>query len=443
MVDYIVAGAGYRGILAAALLRKKGYQVAMVDAADHVGGVLYGGHWKGFSLDLGCHLFDNTNAEHTSLLKEIFGDLMAPIEVKYAGRTARQWHENFTVPSLVNAPVDQAQLLHDLVVARATTGTNPVTTYQHYLIDRFGLTAASVLIDACKKKVQYDPAQLDPVAHRVVLFDRVNMFEHQVSMFLKQQPALDEVVAAYSAQDPLYFYPEAKQAYASRNFYPKGGTNQFCERAKQYLEEQGVQLYLNTKIVQLNGNAVVLENGKELSCQKIFWTLELEKAERLVFGHSELEKYIHPVPMVLVYFEVPYQEISDYTYLHDHSDDTATLRCSSVGKYSQQQIDGKSYICCEIPTKQESAYWQAPDIFIEQFWQEAKLLKVVSAESRYTDYKILKAPVTFKLPKIGFSATEKLVRQKLAEYTALTLTDSSYFSTQDIAKVIHAELEGL
>ena len=144
MVDYIVVGAGYRGILAAVLLRQKGHRVALVDASNHVGGILFGTEWKSYNLDFGCHLFDNSNPDYTDILKELFGELMVPVDLKYAGRTCQHWHENFTVPSLVNSPIDKTQLLFELVNARASTEQRTLANYKEYLIDRFEIGRAHV-----------------------------------------------------------------------------------------------------------------------------------------------------------------------------------------------------------------------------------------------------------------------------------------------------------
>jgi hypothetical protein len=298
-------------------------------------------------------------------------------------------------------------------------------------------------VQACRKKVQYDPSQLDPVASRVVLFDRVNLFEQDLTLYLKSLPDLDDVLAAHSNEDPMRFYPEAKVVYPYRNFYPKGGTNQFCEKAHSFLAQLGVRVLTGCMIDRLEAGAVVLDTGEEVQFKKIFWTLDLEKAEKLAFGHSEMEKYIYPVPMVVAYFEAPLDAVSDYTYLHDHSDDTVVFRVSSAGKYSQQVVNGHTYICCEIPTSIESVYWKNPELFIDQFWEESVMLGMIAPQTCYTDYKVLKAPVTFKLPKLGFSAMEARVRTKLGSFEHLILTDSSYFSTQDIAVVIHRELQEL
>lgn len=443
MLDFVVSGGGYRGILAAALLRKKGHSVALVDSAKALGGVLQGGQWKGYALDLGCHMFDNTNPEHTELLREILGETLVPLEVRYAGRTCRQRHEHFTVPSLAKGPVSPARLLFELLSTKTKTNLHSPRSYRDYLYERFGESAGCLLVEACKKKVQFDASMLDPVACRVVLFDRVNLFDQELTMYLKQMPALDEVLAAHSNGDPMQFYPAAKAVYPHRNFYPRGGTNTFCERARDYLEGLGVRLLLGQTIGRLEDHTVVMESGERMDCRKLFWTLELEKAEKLVQGESEIEEYIHPVPMVVVYFEVPVEAIGDYTYIHDHSDDTGVFRVSSPGKYSQQEIHGCSYICCEIPTSLDSAYWKNPLLFVEQFWSEAMMLGMVAPGAKYSDFKVLKAPVTFKLPKLGFSAMEQRVRHKLRQMEALILTDSSYFSTQDIASVIHRELNEL
>jgi protoporphyrinogen oxidase len=443
MVDFLVSGGGYRGILAAVILRKKGYDVTLVDSAKTLGGVLQGGQWKQYALDLGCHMFDNIHPEHTRLLQEILGDAMVPLEVKYAGRTGRQRHEKFTVPSLAKSSVPPATLLFDFLSAKSKSTKQVVKNYEQYLLHRFGESAGRLLVQACKKKVQFEPSQLDPVASRVVLFDRVNLFEQDLTMYLKALPGLDDVLAADSTEDPMKFYPEAKAIYPHRNFYPRGGTNQFCEKAHVFLTRLGVRVVTGRRIDRLEGETAVLDNGEKFRFTKMFWTLELEKAEKLVLGHSEMEDYIHPVPMVLVYFEVPLEAISNYTYLHDHSDDTAVFRVSSAGRYSQQVVEGHTYICCEIPTNTDSAYWKNPDLFIEQIWEETIMLGMVEPRTRYIDHKVLKAPVTLKLPKLGFSALESRVRTKLAGFEYLVLTDSSYFSTQDIATVIHKELQEL
>jgi len=443
MKTFVIAGGGYRGILGAILLRQKGHNVTLIDAGKGLGGVLNGIQWKGYSLDLGCHLFDNTSKQHTQLLQQILADKMQPIEVTYGGRTEGVWHDNFTVPSYANTHVDKAQLLHQLVIAAAESQPVSVHNYQSYLKQRYGNLAAQLLAKACRKKVQYDAKELDAVAARVVLFDRVNFFDNDTSLFLKQHAHLDEVLAASAVEDPMRFYPDAKEQFEYRNIYPPGGTGVFCQKAQSYLDEIGVKVVLNAEITNYNGDLVATSDGQTFSCDKLFWTLELEKAERLFTGQSTLARYIHPVPMVVAYFEVNEEDVNDYTYVHDHSDDTYIFRASTIGKYSQQIIDGKTYVCCEIPTTKESEIWQHSELFVDTIWQEFKLLNIVKENACYSDYKIINAPVTFKLPKIGFSETERTVRELLAEFPNLILTDTSYFSTQDIAQVVADELRDL
>ena len=56
--DIIIAGAGFAGIYSAWRLARAGKQLALVEAADYIGGNLQSRPWNGYWIDNGTHNFD-------------------------------------------------------------------------------------------------------------------------------------------------------------------------------------------------------------------------------------------------------------------------------------------------------------------------------------------------------------------------------------------------
>jgi phytoene dehydrogenase-like protein len=103
MKHCIVAGGGFRGILSALFLARRGLQVTLLDSAPALGGVLASKSWQGFDLDLGCHLFDNKSDDETDLILEILGEHYDPVSVRYASKFLGRMSEGLAVPSFAGA----------------------------------------------------------------------------------------------------------------------------------------------------------------------------------------------------------------------------------------------------------------------------------------------------------------------------------------------------
>ena len=68
-----VLGGGFRGLVTCFLLARQGHEITLIEPGRHCGGVLRSFEWDGLYCDLGCHLFDNTDKEHTSVFLEMGG----------------------------------------------------------------------------------------------------------------------------------------------------------------------------------------------------------------------------------------------------------------------------------------------------------------------------------------------------------------------------------
>ena len=73
MSKWIVAGGGFQGVVAASALAKAGNQVALVERAPFLGGVLYPAEHDGLFLDNGCHLFSAQDADLAEFFSRFSG----------------------------------------------------------------------------------------------------------------------------------------------------------------------------------------------------------------------------------------------------------------------------------------------------------------------------------------------------------------------------------
>jgi protoporphyrinogen oxidase len=364
------------------------------------------------------------------------------VDVNYAGMTKGCKSENYTVPDLTLCKVDFNIIKKELKEIASKPDIKKNETLSDYLDNRFGLYAAKFLKEAAYKKLQYDPTKLDATAASLLFFDRVKLFDEKTSIKLKEQKFYDERLAVFTNNDAMQFYSEAAKFYPFRNFYPdNGGMRQFCDGALEYLKEQGAKLIFEQSIESISKDQIQLKNGDLKKVDRLIWAAELDVLESILFDENSLKQFIHPVPMVVVYFEVPVKNIGSYTYFHDHTPEQLIFRASAPGLYSGQVIDGKSYICCEVPTHLNSNIWLNAKAYINTIWQEACNLKICSGEMPST-YKLLQAPITFKLPLVGYQKKFEKIQQKiLKDHSNIICIDPVQTSLTDIASNILKELE--
>ena len=96
---WAVLGSGYKGIVGAYLLAKQGHRVTIFDKSKKLGGVLNSIQREGYTLDLGCHLFDNVDRHTTSLVLELLDEEIVPVNVKY-GAVMKDFVEGIATPDL-------------------------------------------------------------------------------------------------------------------------------------------------------------------------------------------------------------------------------------------------------------------------------------------------------------------------------------------------------
>ena len=438
MRDWIVVGGGFRGIISAHVLRNVGYDLALIERMPFLGGVHHSEQWNGFYLDKGCHLFSNDSDESTDILLDIMDDEVIPVEVRYASVTEGKKSEGLAIPDLSTLePELQAKILYEIVQA-ATEETQQPSSLSEALCLRFGPTAAAYLDRAATKMFRVAPGDLDPAAFASTPFARVKVVGDAMADLLKKSPALDDRIAASSQHDPMKYYRDTGSKHDYRNFYPaRNGLRDFCDKAYAHLRKIGVHIALERGVERIDadgeGLRVALSDGEELTTARLIWTLDSGLLARILFGENPLADLTYRVPMILYYLVLPADRVGDYTYVQDFTMDRLVFRASTPGVYSRQiKDDGSTFVCCEVTTTMDSPEWANPEAHSQQVWQEAERLGIVSGAAP-SDGFIAKAPVSYKLQKIGFSEAYRDLRNQLSSHSdRLIVTDESLFGMKQI-----------
>lgn len=431
--DAIVCGGGFRGAISSALLAMAGKSVCLIEASPRLGGVLNSIPWKEYNLDIGCHLFDNSSEQLTKLFFEMHHDFL-PVDVTYhsvmaAGKIAKDMAQ----PDITLTKAEPDKVKHSLMQAIEQNSKRPVLDYGEYLVNRFGEYNASFLRQCCAKKVGVLADQLCPSASLILLMDRVKLLDDTLTRELKKEPEFDSRLALPSAERPMFHYPEATSFYKHRNFYPsKNGMGTFCRALEKYLQNIGVEVIYKDKVSAITENQIVMESGTSLTADKIVWSNELPGLQSLLYNDTSMQNLTHAVSVVLVYFEVPVDKVSDITYVHDYRNNSPCFRISTAGKYGKQISKGNTYICCEIFATKGSGLWDIDEENYKAVWMQVKELNIVNCELPI-DVKVIKNPSAYKLPMIGYAKAQQGFLNKLnSEYPNISIFAKPSFSKQHI-----------
>jgi protoporphyrinogen oxidase len=436
---WLVVGGGFRGIVGAYLLASRKDDVVLLDGGTSLGGGLSSAYWKGFYLDKGCHLFDNSDDRTTAVLLDLLGDNVASVSVRYASVTNGTKVDGIAIPNLeAYGPEVGRDLLYELIHAAARPPGH-CQNLQETLDARFGATAGRYLATAAYKMYRIDPARLDAEAFRLSPFRRIKFLADPVADLLKESPLFDDRVASSSEADTMRFYRDRARAYPHRNFYPKThGLRGFFENAGERLHALGVSMQLGQTIERLevtaHAAAIVLSNGEKITGDRVLWTSDTRTLEHVLMRGTTIADYVHSVPMVLHYFVIEKAAEGAYTYIQDFDVDDYFFRASVPGGYvANAHPEGLSYVCCEVPTTVESPEWQSPEAFAERAWAQLQRYGVVRSD-RPLDTLTVKTPTSYWMPRVGYGNACKSITAHLEDTPRLVCADDLVFSKDDIVR---------
>ena len=432
--DVLICGGGFRGIISAALFAKKGKKACLIDAGKNLGGVLNSIPWEGYKLDIGCHLFDNVSKELTEFFFDIHSDF-EPLTVNYQSIMSDYSSSDVMAqPDFTFEEFDHHKILQSLDEVKKYKNTEGGNYYQ-YLENRFGKYIASIMEPCVIKKCGVYPTELEYSASSIIAFNRLRLFSDTDTRELKKENFYDERLALPSVDEPMLHYQEAENFYSHRNFYPKSGAMAaFCESSEKYLRSLGVKVMLGSKITSFCDDGVSVELGKEylVTADLIVWSGDLSMLQSILYGASSIQNLMCPVAAVLAYFEIDAESVNDLTYVHDFRLNTPAFRISTSGTYSNQIIDGKTFVCAEIFTQKDSELWNINELDCDSVWQQIVDLNIVKSD-KYHRCNVIKTPSAYKLPKVGCQKEiDRFISLVEKEYPAIKVSGKLNFSKVDM-----------
>ncbi len=429
--ETIVVGGGFAGLVAAYLLAEQGRSVTVVSRA-RLGGIAGGISWRAFSLDLGCHIFGNSDDRTTEVLLALLDNNVLPVHMRFASHFGGQRLEGFEIPDLA-AVADSGQMILEIAKA-ASIQHKPAQNLEELLVQRFGPSAASAAAGAFRKIYRTDPRNVAPQAIAATCFKRIRVVEDEVARILKQSPAMDAVIAAGSQDDPMQFYRDCERA-PYRAFYPANdGMAGFVKSARRVLDSMGVHFVVGDAIEEvLLGERVSVRTSKQLyTADSCVWTAGMEALERTLLGSSTLQGTSYGVPMALYYYDIDPAHAGPYSYANNFDSDDLVFRAALPSSYGQGTNcpKGRAYLCCEVPTDLDSEVFAHPDDFADKVWHEARALGVVTGSYEY--FRTLTAPVSYKVPLAHYDEVATPIREQLAGEERLAITDEWAFTKNGI-----------
>lgn len=435
----IVVGAGFKGMIAALQLVNQGFSVTLLEGSKKLGGVLNSPSWDGIYIDLGCHLFFNQKDEFTKDILKIIEKNYTPVLPNYASYFNKRKTEGLAIPDFESL-IDEEKIKIRQNLTKKHTQNKKLESLQDVYINRFGDTASYWINECILKSHGLQSNQLDPLANNLLPFERIRIFPIKKAIELKKDDWFDKRIAVPRKFNTIEQSKHRK--YDFFEYYPsKEGLHFFCKKLHQILLDKGVEIHLNTQInsIQIEGDVTLLCKNNNFKAQMLYWASPVYHLPKYFNLNSNLEAYLHSVPLVLFYFIVNRNDVSNYTYFHNYDRKDYCFRFSIQSNYAENNIpEDKALICCEVPVKIESSLWKNPENFSQKIWDEAIKTGVVK-KTNFEKFKILQTPSAFKLPLKGYSQNFQEVYSKICNEKILGISSWNY-SKNDIMSEIRNEL---
>lgn len=402
---YVVVGAGFRGFCDALQLQQQpGAKVYIVDREPFFGGISYSGTFAGFSVDKGVHMFDSIPQELADVVSEIMDGQVRSIDFVSVSAFNGQLTDGYSLPDLSSLPQTvKERITQELTALSARVDSLPQPRNLLELFqNRYGATAADIFAGIFRHVYNIDASQAQPDAISRTSLGRLKHLDDAGMLALKaSHPYLDSVLAARrkalgKVDDLVSLYPDTGEAMRG-----------WCNRAQAWLERKGVVMCLGQSIQGLEaaGGRMRLRTDKQtIEADRIIWTNDNTQALASLLGFDfDTRGFVSGTPMLFATLVTQAKHIKDFTYLQNFDTGGMTYRTASAGIYSNQvDSQGNSFVTCECPASPDSHQWQNAAEAHHAIWAECKQLGIVSPDAQLAAHSVVRAPVTFKVSKLGY-----------------------------------------
>ncbi|MDX2196322.1 MAG: FAD-dependent oxidoreductase [Cytophagales bacterium] len=395
--NVIVIGAGPAGLTCAYELVKMGYQVKVLEAGPHVGGMSRTLELWGQRVDLGPHRFFSSIKIINNFFKEIVQE-----DYTVVNRLTRIYYKNkfYYYPlKVMNVFVNIGIINVFLIVLsyalqRIFPIKNP-TTFEQWVVNRFGRKLFNTFFKNYTEKLWGIPcAKIDA--------DWASQRIKKLSMW--------EVIKSALFGDKKKKHKTLVDQFA----YPNYGTGQIYETTAKRIEQQGSEVLLNTpvkKIIKQNEKAVGVElvSGSVLHADFIVstmpMTLMVKSLDNVPSAILEAVNKLYFRNTTLVYLEIDALNIFPDNWIYVHSPEVTHGRITNFRNWSPQLYGDKktSIVCLEFWSFDDDKLWKSNDEELIQLAKdEIRKIKIIKPNENILNGFVYRIPKCYPVYETGY-----------------------------------------
>lgn len=393
----IVIGAGPAGLSAAYQLVSGGANVTVLESGSHVGGLARSFELWGQIVDCGPHRFFSGDKIVNDFFREVVKD-----DFVHVNRLTRIYYNNrfFYYPLKVGnvlgniGPIGITQILGSYALTRLNPIATP-RTFEDWVVNKFGRKLYTIFFKNYSEKLWGIPCSkidADWAAQRIKKF------------------SLLEAVRAALFGDKGKKHKTLVDQFA----YPKKGTGSMYFKIKNYIEQQGGTVLLNTpvkKVILQNNKAVGVElvSGEKLFADEIISTMPLTL---MVKGLEDVpEQVIHACDQlyyrntILVYIEVDAVDLFPDNWIYVHSPEVEHGRITNFRNWSPELYGDKktTILCLEYWCFDQDALWSKDEAYFGKLAaEEVKRIKLVKPETAILNTAVVKLQRCYPVYETGY-----------------------------------------
>lgn len=390
-----IIGAGPAGITAAKKLQERGCQYLLFERDTQVGGMSKTIKLWGRNVDLGPHRFFSSDVRVNKIWLEAVEN-----EYHMVNRITRIYYKNkfYSYPLKALEALSKlgvvTSILCVLSLMKSKVSKNDLTSFEGWVIDRFGRKLYSIFFKSYSEKlwgIKGDELDSDFAAQRIKNFSLIEAIKTALFGNDKRHKTLVDEFA-----------------------YPSNGAGHVYEKMLQSLDDEKV--YLNTGILALNVSDKHIRltdgNGINYDVDYVISTMPLTNLIRLLDAPQNVIQSSNKLTFrntILVYVKVNKKKVFIDQWLYIHSDDIQTGRITNFNNWGTNDIFEETILCLEYWCNDDDQIWTADENYLGNLashdLERANLVK----QDDILETSVYRVPKCYPVYKKGYKKHLKVV----------------------------------
>ncbi len=406
--NIIVIGAGPAGLTAAYKLVQAGHKVRVYEAGAHVGGLARSFELWGQTVDCGPHRFFSNDKIVNDFFKEVVKD-----DYVNVNRLTRIYYNNrfFYYPLKVSnvllniGPLGIIQILWSYALTRINPVKNP-QTFEEWVVDKFGRKLYSIFFKNYSEKLWGIPcAKIDAdwAAQRIKKFSLMEAVK--TALFGNKSNKHKTLVDQFA--------------------YPSKGTGSIYVKMKDFIEQQGAQVFLNSQVKRVllkdkKAVGVELVNDQQIFADEIISTMPLTL---MVHGLDAVPETVLQAcnqlyyrNTILVYLEVDAVDLFPDNWIYIHSPEVLHGRITNFRNWSPDLYGHKNttILCLEYWCFDNDEIWSKDEAYFSKLASdEVKKIKLVNQETKILNSSVVKLQRCYPVYETGYMQHIEVIKNYL------------------------------